>query len=445
MKKTVCIILTAVLLCVGFPAPARAASYDFSAYPDIGVLVREVTSGDDIIANNASVTYYPGSITKLMTIITALDYLVLADSVTVTKAALLLVKPNSSLAHLLEGETLTVEQLIYASVIPSGNDAAIVLAIAAGRKILGDESAAEAQAYASFIDAMNIKAQQLNMTASHFTNADGYDDYDNYATPEDLINLGVEALHCGIILDAAEKSVYTVTTNKTTHIWKSTDYFLYQTFDTSVFTEVSGANAYYDARVYGLKSGYTDIGLRCFLFAAKDGEKSFVGVVLKVPVTDKMEIWRRTSALINYAFDNYVLVDLVTEDNAQQKVAWLNPSFLMPPYMKLRMKYDATACIGNENTGDIDMEIEACEGVSTMDDNGRFRLVKDVEEGETVAYAVFYSGGVEIKRVALIALTGYGMGGVSDIILYVFLLAAIAGIVISLRNVEKKRVKSVER
>jgi D-alanyl-D-alanine carboxypeptidase (penicillin-binding protein 5/6) len=80
-----------------------------------------------------------------MTIITALDYLSLEDSVTVTKAALAMVQPNSSLARLVEGEVLTVEQLIYGSVIPSGNDAAIVLGIAAGRKILGAESASEAQ------------------------------------------------------------------------------------------------------------------------------------------------------------------------------------------------------------------------------------------------------------------------------------------------------------
>ncbi len=206
-----------------------------------------------------------------------------------------------------------------------------------------------------------------------------------------------------------------------------------------------GANVYYDARVYGLKSGYTDIGLRCFLFAAQDGEKSFVGVVLKVPVTDKTEIWRRTSAIINYAFDNYTVVDLITDDNEQQKVAWLNPSFLMPTYMKLRMKYDASACVQNEIADDIDMKIEPCEGVSTMDGSSRFKLVKDVEEGDTVAYAVFYSGSVEVKRVALIAVSSYDMGDVTDIVLYVFLVAVIAGIVISLRNVEKKRAKSVER
>lgn len=445
MKKAFGILLTIIMLIAVSPMPVRAAAYDFSAYPEMGVLVCEVGSGDAIISNNASSTYYPGSITKLMTIITALDYLSLEDSVTVTKAALAMVQPNSSLARLVEGEVLTVEQLIYGSVIPSGNDAAIVLGIAAGRKILGAESASEAQAYAAFIEAMNAKAQQLNMTASHFSNADGYDDYDNYSTPEDLVRLGTEALHHSIILDAADEPAYTVTTNKTTHTWQSTDYFLYQTFDTSVFTDITGANVYYDARVYGLKSGYTDIGLRCFLFAAQDGEKSFVGVVLKVPVTDKTEIWRRTSAIINYAFDNYTVVDLITDDNEQQKVAWLNPSFLMPTYMKLRMKYDASACVENEIADDIDMKIEPCEGVSTMDGSSRFKLVKDVEEGDTVAYAVFYSGSVEVKRVALIAVSSYDMGDVTDIVLYVFLVAVIAGIVISLRNVEKKRAKSVER
>lgn len=427
------------------PASVQAASYDFSTYPDMGVLVREVTTGDDIIANNPAVKYYPGSITKLLTIMTALDYLSLGDSVTVTKTALAMVQADSSLANLVEGEVLTFEQLIYASLVPSGNDAAIVVAIAAGRKILGNESASEAQAYAAFIDMMNQKAQQLNMTSSHFANSDGYDDYNNYSTPEDLVKLGIAALGYDMILNAVDESTYTVTTNKMTHTWKSTDYFLYQTFDVSVFTDVSGSNAYYDARVYGLKSGYTDEGLRCFLFAAKDEEKSFVGVVLKVPVTDKTEIWKRTSSLINYAFDHYTLVELTSEDNEQQKVAWLNPSFLMPPYMKLHMKYDTSACVENDAADGIEMKIEPCEGVSTMDENGRLKLAKDVEEGETVAYAVFYNQDTEIKRVELIALSSYDMGGVTDIILYVFLVAIIAGIVISLRNVEKKRVKSVER
>jgi D-alanyl-D-alanine carboxypeptidase len=57
--------------------------------------------------------------------------------------------PTAVLPILSKREVLTVEQLIYGAVIPSGNDAAIVMHIAAGRKILESESASEAQAYAA--------------------------------------------------------------------------------------------------------------------------------------------------------------------------------------------------------------------------------------------------------------------------------------------------------
>jgi hypothetical protein len=61
-EKAFGILLTIIMLIAVSPMPFRAAAYDFSAYPEMGVLVCEVGSGDAIISNNASSTYYPAAL-----------------------------------------------------------------------------------------------------------------------------------------------------------------------------------------------------------------------------------------------------------------------------------------------------------------------------------------------------------------------------------------------
>jgi hypothetical protein len=102
---------------------------------------------------------YPASITKLLTCHVVLQYLDPADKVTVGDA-MNLVQFDSSLADLKEGDELTVEQLVAAMMLPSGNDAAQVAAVAAGRAIAGNSGLSYTEAVEAFVKEMENQSKR---------------------------------------------------------------------------------------------------------------------------------------------------------------------------------------------------------------------------------------------------------------------------------------------
>ncbi len=113
------------------------------------------------------------SITKIMTAIVALENAELDTPITVSEEA---AQVGESSAELKAGDTLTLENALYALLIPSGNDAAIAIGDAVGALI--DPSSNNPQQ--TFVDAMNAKAKELGMKNTLFANTHGLD-FDTYA------------------------------------------------------------------------------------------------------------------------------------------------------------------------------------------------------------------------------------------------------------------------
>lgn len=169
---------------------------------------------------------YPASITKLLTALTACDYLKRSDIVTVG-AEITMIGEGSSTAYLQVGYQLTFEQLMDAMMIVSGNDAAYAMAVSAGRKILGVERGSRQEALNAFIEKMNEKAVSIGMTDTHFTNPDGYHDDNHYTTPRDLAVLCSAVLDNRLISEACGKTEarYSIVSGQTVN-YKSTNAFL---------------------------------------------------------------------------------------------------------------------------------------------------------------------------------------------------------------------------
>ena len=197
---------------------------------------------------------YPASITKLLSSLVVLKYMDPADTVVVGDA-LLLVQPDSSVAGLVEGDQLTVEQLISAMMLPSGNDAAQVAAVAAGRAIAGDENLDYQEAVKVFVKQMNAMAQELGMSKSHFVTPDGWHDDDHYTTMNDLVILCQAALENQIILKYTSKATDSVLMADRNLEWKNTNMLLHENAETYVPTTI------------GLKTGYTSNAGGCLVSA----------------------------------------------------------------------------------------------------------------------------------------------------------------------------------
>ncbi len=221
------------------------------------------TTGETVYSHNAYERLYPASVTKCMTFLVALKYGDLSEKVTVTEEMLRDLDPESSVAGLKPGDTLSLEQLLYGLMMPSGNDAANVIAwLVAG----GEEQ---------FAALMNQEARAIGATGSHFVNAHGLTDPDHYTTAYDIYLIYNALLDQDTFLEVIGAPGYTaeyenngtpVTTTWGRGIW----YFNGKAEAPEGVTPIGG------------KTGTTPEAGNCLSLASSDSQgNQYVSVVLK--------------------------------------------------------------------------------------------------------------------------------------------------------------------
>lgn len=219
------------------------------------------------ITGSETETVYLASITKLFTAHVALQYLETDTEVTVGDE-LDMVVWGSSVANLEKGDVLTVEMLIEAMMLPSGNDAAYTLAAAAGRAIDGNPELSASAAVNVFMAQMNQEARLQGMLNTHFVNPDGIHDTDHYSSMGDLAILGKLALEWPAIIRCCTVARDMVTPIKgRSFAWKNTNAL------------IDPSSEYYCPVCLGLKTGQTPNAGSCLLSAFDlDGRQIIIGV-----------------------------------------------------------------------------------------------------------------------------------------------------------------------
>lgn len=157
--------------------------------------------GRTLFAKNARDMAYPASLTKLMTALIAVEQIEDFDApVTLAHEDYTgLYEQNAAMAGFVMGETVTARDLLYATLLPSGAEAACALArVSAGSK-------------EDCIALMNARAQALGMTGSHFTNVTGLHDPEHYTTAYDLSLLLTAALKDDLFTEVFSTFSYTTT------------------------------------------------------------------------------------------------------------------------------------------------------------------------------------------------------------------------------------------
>lgn len=209
---------------------------------------------------------YPASITKLVTALVALEYCP-KETVFTVGAERNMVMWDSSVAGLRIGDKLTLDDLLYCLLLPSGGDAAYTIAAGVGRMISGDESMSAEDAVAIFILKMNEFAKEIGMEGTVYTCPDGYHDDGHYMTAEDLIKLGVYCIDYGNLFE------YTSVSKKTVTLINGRSITLKNSNPC-----VDEASQYYRENVDGLKTGTTDEAGNCLMASGTvNGKRYLVG------------------------------------------------------------------------------------------------------------------------------------------------------------------------
>ena len=221
---------------------------------------------------------YPASTTKLFSAYVALQYLKTDDVVTVGDE-LDLVAEGSSLAYLKKGHKLYVTMLIEAMMLPSGNDAAVVTSVAAGRKIAGDEDLEPEKAMQAFVAEMNRMAGELGFEKTHFSNPDGMHLGSHYTCLNDMARIAKLALETPVIAYQMSKFEEDVTfLSGQTVKWKNTNPFLDPEGD------------FYRGDAIGMKTGFTRQAQYCLMsaFNCGNGQKLVIGAFGSANEYDRM-------------------------------------------------------------------------------------------------------------------------------------------------------------
>jgi serine-type D-Ala-D-Ala carboxypeptidase (penicillin-binding protein 5/6) len=159
----------------------------------------DATSGNVLLDDNSHLRVPMWSTTKIMTALLAIENLAPDQVVTVTQDELDEVPANMSVAQLQPNDKLTVQELLYGLLLPSGSDAAVVLAHA----VSGDT--------ADFVAAMNARAGQIGLTDTHYMNPYGAADPDHYSSAADLVKLSAKAMNYQLFAQIVATPSFTVT------------------------------------------------------------------------------------------------------------------------------------------------------------------------------------------------------------------------------------------
>ncbi len=327
MKKTITFLLAAMIflsvMMILPPRTAKAANYDIDFDTACkSIYLENLDTGISVYQKEENARRYPASTTKIMTYIITVESVddIKNTSVTVKNSVLQeLENTGSSVAGLKAKEQLSVYQLLHCLMIPSGNDAALVLADYVGN---GDVS--------RFVDKMNRKAEELGCKNTHFNNPHGLSDPNHYTTVSDMAKITKYAMTLPYFLDI---------TNTSYSDCLGEDRYL---ITTNYMIDASRGGDYYYEYAKGIKTGSTgnDSGYCLVSTASKDGY-TYLCVAYGAPYEDEHGEQYENGAmqdskkLYEWAFDNLEIKTIIDKNELVKEVdlnyAWNKDSIQLSP------------------------------------------------------------------------------------------------------------------
>ncbi|MCI8622645.1 MAG: D-alanyl-D-alanine carboxypeptidase [Provencibacterium sp.] len=271
----------AALFCLSGLLPLRAEAAGPPAATSWAYVVMDAETGQVLIEKNADERLYPASITKVLTVALALDSCAPGETVTMSEEAVFSIDRGSTHIALTPGEQVTVEQLAYAAMLASANDAANGLAEHAGGTL------------EAFAERMNAKAGALGAVSTHFVNASGLHDGNHYTTARDFARITRWALSVPGFREVFGADEYTMAP---TNLQPES-----RNFGTYNCLTVESAYTYEGAT--GGKLGWTPEANHTFVAVARRGEMELILVALNSKT--KWEKFKDAVALYDYCFGNF--------------------------------------------------------------------------------------------------------------------------------------------
>ncbi len=259
-------------------------------------LLIELNTGVTLYSLNATEQRYPASLTKVMTCLLALENGNLSDTVTVNATALEGMEEMGNDAFLMEGEQMSLLDMLYCIMVKSVNEACNAVA----EYIAGSIDA--------FVDMMNQRAQELGCTGTHFANPHGLHEEDHYTTAYDLSL---------IVREALKNEDFCTICNTASYTLPATNLQDARTITTTNELLLVYSNFYY-SKATGVKTGFTTPAGRCLISTADNGNLHLLAIVMGADTEDVGDqTWYLHSFpecinLFEYGFEHFQMATLLT-------------------------------------------------------------------------------------------------------------------------------------
>ncbi|MDR0357435.1 MAG: D-alanyl-D-alanine carboxypeptidase [Clostridiales Family XIII bacterium] len=279
---------------------------DYSAPPEIiasSAVLMDMRSGDVLFEKEKDAQREPAGLTKIMSALLALENLKPEDTITVEEQTY---ASDGSGLYLLAGETITVDNLLYALMLPMENDVAVPLAKAI-------DGSAEA-----FAERMNARAAELGMTGTHFVNPNGNHVDGQYSTAFDIALLAREAMRNERIRQYASAREHALPASE-----KQGERTVLNA-NKLLFDESTTVTVYGNKRIIlcdgavGLKNGYTAQAGNCIAAVASRDGLDLIAIAMgggtKGVYADALE-------MLEYGFHNYEILTVFKKGDKAAEVA----------------------------------------------------------------------------------------------------------------------------
>jgi D-alanyl-D-alanine carboxypeptidase (penicillin-binding protein 5/6) len=274
MQETIMKIVKILGMCLALSLTAQA-SIDKQELDELkmgALVVKDLKSKHVLYAKDAEKRVSPASLTKVMTAVLAIQSGKMGQAVTITRE-MTQVKPT--IAGYKRGDIVLMSDLVKAAMIKSDNDAAKAIAISVG----GDEE--------HFVQMMNVRAKQLGMRNTHFSNPCGYDAPDHYSSPNDLLKM-------------TEYAITSPTFNAISKLNSHTYYALNKgkLRQFTAYTHNRLLNRYQYA--VGVKTGFTNKAGACLIARAKKDGKDCLIVMMNC----KVDRWKTAKQIFEQVLNS---------------------------------------------------------------------------------------------------------------------------------------------
>lgn len=300
--KFLSVLLTLCIL-VGAVAPSAHAIAEPPELKSAAIYLADMETGFVYYERQSHNKMYPASLTKVMTALLVVEAvergdLSLEEEVTAQPGFDFDKDKEGSTANIVEGETMSVEDLLYCILLSSANEACNIIAA----HLYGTIPA--------FVAKMNERAAELGCTGTHFANPHGLPNEDHYTTAYDLYLIARQAMQYELFVKICDSIEATVPATN-----KSGPRGLTNT--NGLITSASDYKGYYYEPAVGVKTGFTKAAGHCLISTAKSRNINPICVIMGGTMTESINgaldysNFSDSIKLYNYVFSNYTRMELV--------------------------------------------------------------------------------------------------------------------------------------